>query len=58
MPAIASSQRVWLLVAGGEKAEAIAAIAKQDDSAQWPAAGVRGVQETIVFVDDAAAAQL
>jgi len=58
MPAIASSQRVWLLVAGGEKAEAIAAIAQQDDPAQWPAAGVRGVQETIVFVDDAAAAQL
>lgn len=58
MPAIASSQRVWLLVAGGEKADAIAAIAQQGDPAQWPAAGVRGVQETVVFVDDAAAAQL
>lgn len=58
MPAIASSQRVWLLVAGAEKAEAIGAIASQADPAEWPAAGVRGVTETIVFVDDAAASEL
>lgn len=58
MPAIASSARVWLLVAGAEKAEAIRAIASQEDAQKWPAAGVRGIEETLVFVDEAAAAQL
>ena len=58
MPAIARAERVWLLVAGSEKAEAAVAIATGADAAEWPAAGVRGHTETIVFIDEAAAAQL
>lgn len=58
MPAVARSRRVWLLVSGAAKAAAVAAIAAGADPAQWPAVGARGSEETIVFVDDAAAAEL
>lgn len=58
MPAVARSQRVWLLVSGAAKAEAVGAIAVGADPMQWPAVGARGKRETIVFVDDAAAAEL
>lgn len=55
LPAINASARVWLLVSGDAKAEAATAIADGADPAQWPAAGVRGTEETIVFIDEAAA---
>ena len=58
LPAVNASRRVWLLVSGDAKAEAVKAIADGADPADWPAAGVRGTQETIVFVDDAAASML
>nr|WP_120492497.1 6-phosphogluconolactonase [Corynebacterium lactis] len=58
MPAIARSTAVWLLVTGPEKAEAVGAISRAADPQQWPSAGVRGREETLVFVDDAAAAEL
>ena len=58
MPAIESASRVWLLVTGAEKAEAVGAINRAADPTQWPAAGVRGRSETIVFVDDSAATEL
>ena len=58
LPAVNASQRVWLLVAGEAKAEAVKAIADGADPAEWPASGVRGKAETIVFVDEAAASML
>ncbi|MFD8879181.1 6-phosphogluconolactonase [Corynebacterium xerosis] len=58
LPAINASQRVWLLVAGEAKAKAVKAIADGPDPAEWPASGVRGKAETIVFVDEAAASML
>lgn len=58
LPAIAAADRVWLLVAGAAKADAVAAIADGADPARWPAAGARGRLETVVFVDDAAAGGL
>ncbi|MFC3850822.1 6-phosphogluconolactonase [Corynebacterium hansenii] len=58
LPAINASERVWLLVSGEAKAEAVKAIADGADPADWPAAGVRGTAETIVFVDEAAASKL
>ena len=58
LPAVNASERVWLLVSGEAKAEAAKAIADGADPADWPAAGVRGVSETIVFVDEAAASML
>lgn len=58
MPAINGSERVWLLVAGSAKADAIAAIADASDPMEWPASGVRGRSETIIFADDAASSKL
>ncbi|MEJ5919806.1 6-phosphogluconolactonase [Corynebacterium sp. H78] len=58
MPAIAKADRVWLLVSGGAKAEAVRAISDGAAAVDWPAAGVRGRTETVVFVDEAAAALL
>ncbi|WP_448850803.1 6-phosphogluconolactonase [Corynebacterium sp. 335C] len=58
MPAVRTADRIWLLVAGDAKADAVRAIADGADPAEWPASGVRGRRETVVFVDDAAAAKL
>ncbi len=58
MPAVRRADRVWLLVSGEAKAEAVRAIADAADPAEWPAAGVRGRRETVVFVDEAAASRL
>ncbi|MBV7295413.1 6-phosphogluconolactonase [Corynebacterium sp. TAE3-ERU12] len=49
-PAIATAKHVWLLVAGSAKAEAAAAAASGANPQQWPAAGARGSEETVLFV--------
>ncbi|AKK06006.1 6-phosphogluconolactonase [Corynebacterium mustelae] len=49
-PAITSAQRVWMLVAGPEKAEAVKNIVGAAPALDWPAAGARGVVETKLFV--------
>lgn len=53
------SRQVWLLVAGAEKADAVAA-AHAAGADRWdvPAAGVHGRLQTIWWLDDAAAAKL
>lgn len=53
-----TSERVWLFAAGAQKAEAAAAVARDVAAHDWPAAGARGKGETLLFVDDAAAASL
>ena len=58
LPAIAKSQRVWLLVAGEEKAEAASHVAAGANPEDWPAAGAHGVEETILFLAENAASQL
>lgn len=58
MPAINSSGRVWLLVAGAEKATAAAAVMRRAEAVDWPAAGVRGTEETVLFLADDAATEL
>ena len=55
LPAVALAERVWLLVSGAEKAEAAGHVARGADPAEWPAAGARGKQETILFVSEDAA---
>ncbi|MCK7641469.1 6-phosphogluconolactonase [Corynebacterium sp. CCM 8835] len=55
LPAIRSADRVWLLVAGAEKAEAARAVIDGAAAEDWPAAGARGRSETVLFLDDAAA---
>ena len=55
LPAVRSSQRVWLLVSGAEKAEAAAAVVGGASAEDWPAAGATGAAETLMFLADDAA---
>lgn len=58
-PALNRARQVWFLVAGADKAEAVAAaLAEGADPWQVPASGVRGTEATLWLVDEAAAAQL
>ena len=58
-PALNRAHSVWFLVAGDEKAPAVArALADGTDLHDCPAAGVTGTDETIWFLDRAAASQL
>lgn len=58
LPAVRSARRVWFLVSGAEKTEAAAHLAAGADPLDWPAAGARGAEETILFVTEDAAAQI
>ncbi|MGB3304396.1 6-phosphogluconolactonase [Gordonia sp. (in: high G+C Gram-positive bacteria)] len=57
-PVINSSREVWFLVSGAEKAEAVAAAASGASRHDWPCAGAHGTENTVWFLDRAAAAQL
>lgn len=50
LPAVNSSERVWLLVAGAEKKEAATAVAERASYLDWPAAGVKGTNQTLLVV--------
>jgi 6-phosphogluconolactonase len=57
--ALNRSKSVWFLVSGDEKAPAVArALAEGTDRHDCPASGVTGSEETIWFLDRAAASQL
>lgn len=58
LPAVQSARRVWLLVSGAEKADAAAAFAGGADPLDWPVAGAKGAEETILFVTEDAAQRL
>jgi 6-phosphogluconolactonase len=58
LPAIQRSREVWLLVAGEEKAEAVAEAIHGADPVDIPAAGAIGREHTIWFLDKAAASKL
>lgn len=57
-PVINSSRRVWLVIAGADKAAALGLALAGASYASVPAAGAKGRKRTIFFVDDAAAAQV
>jgi len=58
-PALNRARSVWFLVSGAEKADAVArALAEGTDLHEVPAAGVAGREETIWFLDRAAACRL
>ncbi|SIR88090.1 6-phosphogluconolactonase [Williamsia sterculiae] len=57
-PVVDRARQVWFLVAGGEKAEAVAAGVTGGDPQQWPCAAVHGTEATVWFVDRAAATDL
>lgn len=53
LPAINSADRVWLLVAGSAKAEALAAIRDPEATPQTaPGSAVRGTEETLLLVTE------
>lgn len=58
LPAIRRARRVWLLVAGADKAEAVAAAIGGANPLDVPAAGALGTEETVWFLDRAAASRL
>lgn len=58
LPAVNTAKEVWLLVAGAEKAEAVARSVGGAHAEQWPAAGARGLRRTVWFLDEAAAGRL
>lgn len=56
---IRAAQQVWILASGQEKAEAVRlALTPGAGELQVPAAGARGLQRTLFYVDEAAAADL
>lgn len=58
LPAINAARQVWLVVAGADKAGAVALAANGAAAQQVPAAGVQGTERTVWFLDTAAAARL
>ncbi|MGX5769985.1 6-phosphogluconolactonase [Microbacterium trichothecenolyticum] len=57
-PVINSSKRVWLVLAGADKAAALGLALAGASYASVPAAGAKGRTRTTFFVDQAAAAQV
>lgn len=56
LPAIRSAQKVWVVAAGEAKADAVRSALRGDTSAQdVPAAAARGREETVFWLDRAAA---
>lgn len=55
LPSINSSRRVWIVAAGADKATAVAAGLGGVNANAAPVSAVRGVEETVFFIDDAAA---
>lgn len=65
LPALNRARRVWFVVAGGGKAEAVARARAEaeiptdpDDDRRLPAARVHGFDETVWYLDEAAATHL
>lgn len=58
LPVINSSERVWLVMAGSDKAGALGLALADANPADVPVAGVRGKLRTVFFVDVDAAAEV
>jgi 6-phosphogluconolactonase len=58
LPAVRRSREVWLIVAGAEKADAVAAAVNGAAAEDVPAAGAVGRNATVWLVDEAAASKL
>src|SRR6478672_389476 len=58
LPAVQRSREVWLVVAGADKADAVAAAVGGADPDEVPAAGAVGLEATLWLLDDAAASKL
>jgi 6-phosphogluconolactonase len=58
LPAIQRSREVWLVCAGENKADALAAAINGADPVSIPAAGAVGREATVWLLDEAAASKL
>jgi 6-phosphogluconolactonase len=58
LPVINASERVWLVLAGADKAGALGLALADANVASVPVAGVRGRKRTVFFVDQDAAAEV
>ena len=58
LPAVHRSREVWLVVAGAEKADAVAAAVAGADPDEVPAAGATGSEATVWLLDEEAASKL
>lgn len=58
LPAINSSQRVWIVLGGADKAGALGLALADASVSEVPVAGARGRKRTLFFVDEAAAAEV
>ncbi len=58
LPAVRRSREVWLVVAGAEKADAVAAAVSGADPDDVPAAGAKGSHATVWLLDEQAASKL
>jgi 6-phosphogluconolactonase len=58
LPAINNSQRVWMILAGAEKAASLGLALAGAGADQVPVAGVKGRKRTVFFVDKDAAAEV
>lgn len=55
VPAIRAAERVWFVVAGADKADAVRAVREARDDPHLPGSWVRGRSETVWWLDEAAA---
>jgi 6-phosphogluconolactonase len=58
LPALTASREIWLVVAGGDKADAVRLALSDAGPVQVPGAGARGRDRTIALLDEAAASAL
>ncbi|WP_309069088.1 6-phosphogluconolactonase [Microbacterium sp.] len=58
LPVINASADIWMVVAGADKAAALGLVLAGAGPASVPAAGAEGTSSTVVFVDQAAAADV
>jgi 6-phosphogluconolactonase len=57
-PVINASERVWLVLAGSDKASALGLAMAGASRDEVPVAGIKGRRRTVFFVDSAAAAEV
>ena len=58
LPLLNTSERVWLVLAGADKASALGLALAGASPADVPVAGVTGTERTIFFVDEAASSEV
>ena len=56
--AINGGRHVWIVAAGEDKSDAIARLMADSPAAETPATALHGTEDTVVWVDEAAASGL